>query len=38
MTLNKRGVDKDDIPAFIESVPFAPDEFKRLTSEGYINL
>lgn len=38
MTLNKRGVDKDDIPAFIESVPFAPDEFKRLTGEGYINL
>jgi len=32
------GVLRQDIPPFIESVPYAPTEKKRLTNEGYINL
>ena len=27
-----------DIPPFIETVPYAPDEIKRLQQNGYINL
>lgn len=34
----RRGVKREDIPAFIETVPYAPDEMKKLTAEGYINL
>lgn len=37
-SLSGRGVTRDEIPSFIESVPYAPDEIKRLTEEGYINL
>ena len=37
-SMNNRGVKREDIPAFIESVPYAPDEMKKLTEEGYINL
>ena len=37
-SMNSRGVKREDIPAFIESVPYAPDEMKKLTEEGYINL
>jgi uncharacterized protein len=37
-SMNRRGVKREDIPAFIESVPYAPDEMKKLTEEGYINL
>lgn len=37
-SLASRGLSRDDIPAFIESVPYAPDEIKRLTQDGYINL
>ena len=37
-SMNNRGVNRDDIPAFIESVPYAPDEMKKLTEEGYISL
>ena len=36
--MNSRGVKREDIPAFIESVPYAPDEIRRLLQEGYINL
>jgi uncharacterized protein len=36
--MNSRGVKREEIPAFIESVPYAPDELKRLAGEGYINL
>ncbi len=38
VTMDKLGVSQSDLPPFIESVPFAPDEFKRLKDEGYINL
>ena len=37
-TMAKRGVHREDIPAFIESVPYAPDEIKRLLDAGYVNL
>ncbi len=36
--MTSRGMTREEIPAFIESVPFAPDEIKRLLGEGYINL
>lgn len=36
--MSARGVKREDIPSFIESVPYAPDEMKRLLQEGYINL
>ena len=31
-------LDKDDIPAFIEIVPYGPDEEQRLRREGYVDL
>jgi len=37
-TMSGRGVNREDIPLFIESVPYAPDEMQRLLHEGYINL
>lgn len=37
-TMQKRGVAKDDLPAFIESVPYAPVEIDKLLHNGYINL
>lgn len=37
-TMQGRGIKPDDIPAFIEPVPYAPDEIKRLNKAGYINL
>lgn len=36
--MNKRGIRREDIPAFIESVPYAPDEMQKLLQEGFINL
>ncbi len=36
--MESRGVTREEVPAFIESVPYAPDEMKRLLGEGYINL
>ena len=33
--MNNNGIDADDIPAFIETVPFAPEEIERLEAEGY---
>ncbi len=37
-TMSNMGVQRSEVPAFIESVPFAPDEIRRLGEEGYINL
>ncbi|MBL1142859.1 MAG: hypothetical protein D8M62_12510 [Proteobacteria bacterium] len=37
-TMTKRGVDREDIPSFIESVPYAPIEIEKRLQEGYINL
>jgi uncharacterized protein len=37
-TMNSRGVGREDIPDFIESVPFAPLEIENRLKEGYINL
>lgn len=31
-------LDEDDIPAFIEIVPYGPDEEQRLRREGYLDL
>ena len=31
-------IDRQQIPLFIESVPYAPDELNRLSQEGYIHL
>jgi len=36
--MTKRGVSREEVPDFIESVPYSPDEMKRLLREGYINL
>ncbi len=30
------GVDRDDIPAFIEQVPYGPGEVERLVRDGYV--
>jgi intracellular sulfur oxidation DsrE/DsrF family protein len=32
------GLDRRDIPAFIELVPYGPDEVDRLIEEGYITM
>ena len=37
-TMNNFGITRDEVPSFIESVPFAPDEIEKLSAEGYINL
>ena len=31
-------INRNEVPPFIESIPFAPSEIKRLTDIGYINL
>ena len=36
--MSELGVSRTDVPAFIESVPYAPTEIERLTDEGYISL
>ncbi len=36
--MSSLGVEREEIPPFIESVPYSPDEMKRLLKEGYINL
>ena len=38
VTMQNRGVEQDDLPAFIESVPYAPVEIDTLLHNGYINL
>ena len=37
-TMSIRGVNRQDIPSFIESVPYAPSEIKQRLQDGYINL
>jgi len=37
-TMSMRGVERNDIPPFIETVPFAPTEIKNRLEQGYINL
>lgn len=37
-TMESRGVERKDIPPFIESVPFAPVEIKQRLQNGYINF
>lgn len=37
-TMQSRSIKPEDIPAFIEPVPYAPDEIKRLNNKGFINL
>ena len=37
-TMQKRGVDHNDLPEFIEPVPYAPATMEELLNEGYINL
>lgn len=37
-TMSMRGIERHDIPAFIETVPFAPTEIKERREQGYINL
>ena len=37
-TMSSMGVDRSEVPAFIESVPYAPDEIRRLGEEGYMTL
>jgi intracellular sulfur oxidation DsrE/DsrF family protein len=36
--LRELGLKKDDIPPFIETVPFGPAEIKKLRSKGYLYL
>jgi uncharacterized protein len=37
-SMSSMGVERSEVPAFIESVPYAPDEIRRLGKEGYIRL
>ena len=37
-TMQSRGVTKDDLPAFMESVPYVPIEIKQRLQDGYIKL
>jgi uncharacterized protein len=37
-SMSSMGVERSEVPAFIESVPYAPDEIRRLGNEGYIKL
>ncbi|MCW8963580.1 MAG: hypothetical protein OQL16_07265 [Gammaproteobacteria bacterium] len=36
--MNQLSVDKQEIPAFIEIVPYGPDEVERLQEKGFIKL
>ena len=36
--MDSLGVSRQEVPEFIESVPYAPDEIKRLIENDYINL
>lgn len=37
-TMTERGVNQEDLPLFIESVPFAPTEIEQRLRDGFINL
>ena len=30
------GIDKSDLPTFVDTVPYAPEEIRRLLDEGYV--
>ena len=34
--MGKQGIDRNDIPSFIEQVPLGPGEVERLAREGYV--
>ena len=34
--MDARGIERDDIPSFIEQVPLGPGEIERLVRQGYI--
>ncbi len=34
--MDVHGLERDDIPSFIEQVPFGPGEVERLTQQGYV--
>jgi intracellular sulfur oxidation DsrE/DsrF family protein len=36
--MRRLGLRKEDIPAFIELVPYGPDEEERLRRNGYVYL
>ena len=36
--MGSRGIDSNDLPAFIETVPYAPDEIARLQEQDYVTL
>ena len=36
--MQRRGIRKEDVPAFIELVPYGPDEEQRLRRSGYVYL
>lgn len=37
-SMRLRGVRNEDVPGFIELVPFGPDEIKRLQQRGYVKI
>lgn len=36
--MNNYGIGSDEVPAFLEQVPYGPDEVKRLIDEGYVYM
>ena len=36
--MGKRGIEQNDIPSFIELVPYGPGEVERLEREGYVSF
>ena len=36
--MRKRGLKNNNIPGFIELVPYGPEEIKRLQEKGYVKL
>lgn len=36
--MGSRGIDSNELPAFIETVPYAPDEIARLLEQDYVTL
>jgi hypothetical protein len=36
--MGARGIEQDDIPSFIEQVPYGPGEVDRLEQEGYVTF
>ncbi len=37
-TMQSMSIDRNQLPSFIESIPYAPDELSRLTREGYTHF